>query len=57
MKIGIVGAGNVGSALAGHLRKLQHTVLIANSRGPETLYRVAQKTGAAPVALSEVARE
>ena len=56
MKIGIIGAGNVGSALAGHFRRLQHTVLIANSRGPETLSPVAQKTGATPVAILEAAR-
>jgi 8-hydroxy-5-deazaflavin:NADPH oxidoreductase len=56
MKIGLIGAGNIGSALAGHFRRLQHTVLIANSRGPETLSQVAQKTGATPVAISEVAK-
>jgi glycerol-3-phosphate dehydrogenase len=26
MKVGIIGAGNIGSALAGHFRKLLHTV-------------------------------
>ena len=57
MKIGIIGAGNIGSALAGHFHKLQHTVLIANSRGPGTLFKVAQETGATPVNLSEVAKE
>jgi 8-hydroxy-5-deazaflavin:NADPH oxidoreductase len=57
MKIGIIGAGNIGSALAGHFRKLRHGVLIANSRGPQTLSQVAQKTGAIPVAISEVARD
>jgi len=57
MKIGIIGAGNIGSALAGYFNKLQHTVLIANSRGPETLSRVAQETGAIPVKISEVAKE
>lgn len=56
MKIGIIGAGNIGSALAVHFRKLRHTVLIANSRGPETLSQIAQKTGAAPVAVTEVAK-
>jgi predicted dinucleotide-binding enzyme len=56
MKIGIIGAGNIGSALAGHFRKFRHTVLIANSRGPETLSRVAQEAGASPVAISEVAK-
>jgi predicted dinucleotide-binding enzyme len=57
MKIGIIGAGNIGSALARYFHKLQHTVLIANSRGPETLSKVAQETGATPVNLSEVAKE
>ena len=55
MKIGIIGAGNIGSILAGHFRKLHHTVFIANSRGPETLSRVAQETGANPVPIAEVA--
>jgi 8-hydroxy-5-deazaflavin:NADPH oxidoreductase len=55
MKIGIIGAGNIGSALAGHFRKLRHTVLIANSRGPWTLSRVARETGATPVAIRGVA--
>ncbi len=56
MQIGIIGAGNIGSVLAGHFRKLQHTVLIANSRGPETLSQVARATGAVPVAISDVAK-
>jgi 8-hydroxy-5-deazaflavin:NADPH oxidoreductase len=55
MKIGIIGAGNIGSALASHFRRLQHTVSIANSRGPETLSEVARRTGATPVALPEAA--
>jgi predicted dinucleotide-binding enzyme len=57
MKIGIIGAGNIGSALALHFRKLDHTVLIANSRGSETLSRISQKTGASPVDIAEVAKE
>jgi predicted dinucleotide-binding enzyme len=56
MKIGIIGAGNIGSALAQHFRRLRHTVLIANSRGPETLSQLAQKTGAIPVDISQTAR-
>lgn len=56
MKIGIIGAGNIGLALAGHFRRLQHTVLIANSRGPETLSQVAQETGATPVAILGAAK-
>jgi 8-hydroxy-5-deazaflavin:NADPH oxidoreductase len=56
MKIGIIGAGNIGSALAGHFRTLVHDVLIANSRGPETLSQIAHKIGATPVDISEAAR-
>jgi 8-hydroxy-5-deazaflavin:NADPH oxidoreductase len=56
MKIGIIGAGNIGSALAQHFHRLGHTVLIANSRGPETLSQLAQKTGAIPVDISQTAR-
>ena len=56
MKIGILGAGNIGSALALHFRRLRHTVLIANSRGPETLSQVARETGAIPVAAAKAAK-
>jgi predicted dinucleotide-binding enzyme len=56
MNIGIIGAGHIGSALAVRLTSLGHSVRIANSRGPETLKDVAQKTGAAPVTAQEAAR-
>jgi predicted dinucleotide-binding enzyme len=55
MNIGIIGAGHIGSALAGRLTSLGHSVKIANSRGPETLKDVAQKTGATPVTAQEAA--
>jgi predicted dinucleotide-binding enzyme len=56
MDIGIIGAGHIGSALAVRLVSLGHSVYIANSRGPETLKDVAQKTGAKPVTAQEAAR-
>ncbi|MBO3273022.1 NADPH-dependent F420 reductase [Hymenobacter defluvii] len=56
MNIGIIGAGNIGSALAVRLTSLGHTVYIANSRGPETLGDVAQNTGATPVTVREAAQ-
>jgi predicted dinucleotide-binding enzyme len=56
MNIGIIGAGHIGSALATRLVSLGHSVHIANSRGPETLQDVAQKTGAKPVTAQEAAR-
>jgi predicted dinucleotide-binding enzyme len=55
MIIGMIGSGNIGSALAQYLTKLGHRVMIANSRGPETLGKVALETGATPVTLDEAA--
>jgi predicted dinucleotide-binding enzyme len=45
MKIGIVGAGSIGSTLARKLANAGHSVAIANSRGPETLTKLADETG------------
>jgi predicted dinucleotide-binding enzyme len=53
MRIGIVGAGNIGSALARHLVELGHEVTIANSRGPDTLRDVAAQTGARAVTVEQ----
>ncbi|RKH30600.1 NADP oxidoreductase [Corallococcus praedator] len=46
MKIGIIGAGYIGGTLARRWVELGHEVVIANSRGPETLKEVAAETGA-----------
>lgn len=56
MKIGIIGAGNIGGTLARHFARLGHDVSIANSRGPETLERLATETGATAVTVPEAAR-
>lgn len=37
MRIGIIGAGRIGSTLARHFAGIGHDVALANSRGPETL--------------------
>lgn len=55
MNIGIIGAGHIGSALATRLVSLGHSVQIANSRGPDTLKDVAEKTGAKAVTAQEAA--
>jgi 8-hydroxy-5-deazaflavin:NADPH oxidoreductase len=55
MKIGIIGAGNIGGALTRRLRSLGHEVFVANSRGPESLAGLAKKTGAKPVSVTAAA--
>lgn len=49
MKIGIIGAGNIGSVLALRFGENGHEVRIANSRGPASLADIARETGAAAV--------
>ncbi|WP_329166170.1 NAD(P)-binding domain-containing protein [Streptomyces sp. NBC_01717] len=56
MKIGIIGAGNIGGNLTRRLTTLGHDVSVANSRGPETLAALAEETGATPVIAAEAAR-
>ncbi len=56
MKIGIIGAGQIGATLTRRLTKLGHKVSVANSRGPETLAGLAQETGAKAVTVAEAAR-
>ena len=61
--IGIIGAGNIGSALARALSGLGYDVVIANSRGPETLTdlvaelgpKVTAATAAEAAAAAEIA--
>ena len=56
MKIGIIGAGNIGGTLTRRLTALGHSVFVANSRGPETLRALAEETGATPVSAKEAAQ-
>jgi len=49
MRIGIIGAGQIGGALARHLARLGHQVSIANSRGPDSLTGRAAEIGATAV--------
>ena len=56
MKIGIIGAGNIGGTLARRLAPLGHQVSVANSRGPESLAAFARESGARAVTVEEAAR-
>jgi 8-hydroxy-5-deazaflavin:NADPH oxidoreductase len=44
--IGIIGAGSIGQAIAGQMSKAGCAVIISNSRGPDSLTRVARELGA-----------
>ncbi|WP_445330476.1 NADPH-dependent F420 reductase [Streptomyces sp. GSL17-111] len=45
MRIGIIGAGRIGSTLAGHFDRIGHEVLISNARGPRTLSGLVAELG------------
>ena len=51
MKIGIIGAGQIGGTLTRRLTALGHDVAVANSRGPKSLADLAAETGAKPVSV------
>lgn len=56
MKIGIIGAGNIGGNLTRRFTAVGHEVRVANSRGPETLADLAAETGATAVSVAEAAQ-
>lgn len=56
MKIGIIGAGNIGATLARKLVDAGHDVKIANSKGPDTLADIAKDTGAEAVTKEDAVK-
>lgn len=54
MKIGIIGAGNIGGILARKFRILNYPVLLTNSRGPQSLKAFADETGVIPTDVKEL---
>jgi predicted dinucleotide-binding enzyme len=56
MKIGIIGAGQIGGTLTRRLAQLGHEVFVANSRGPLSLAGLAKETGAKAVTAAAAAR-
>jgi len=56
MKIGIIGAGNIGGTLTRRLTALGHEVSVANSRGPDTLADLTAETGARATTVADAAR-
>lgn len=49
MKIGIIGAGNIGATLARKLAACGHEVKLANSKSPHTLQNLANEIGVSAV--------
>jgi len=47
MKIGIIGAGGIGQAFAGHMARAGLEVILSNNHGPESLAATAKKLGGA----------
>ncbi len=56
MKIGIIGAGHIGQAIARLAVAKGHEVKISNSRGPETLTDIARKIGCSTGTAEEASR-
>ena len=56
MKIGIIGAGEIGGTLTRRFTALGHEVSVANSRGPDTLTGLVKETGATAVTARDAAR-
>jgi predicted dinucleotide-binding enzyme len=50
MKVGFIGAGNVTRTIGRHLNTAGHTVVVSNSRGPETLAHFVADLGAGATA-------
>jgi len=57
MKIGIIGAGNIGGNLTRRLTALGHDVTVANSRGVESLAELVAETGAKAATAATAANE
>ncbi|TFW21363.1 NADPH-dependent F420 reductase [Duganella callida] len=57
MKIGIIGAGQIGATLVQRWRQAGHQVKIANARGPHTLAALAAATGATAVTVHDAMRD
>lgn len=57
MKIGIIGAGNIGATIAKKLAAAGHTVKLAGSKGPEDIREKAEEIGTIPVAAQDAVKD
>lgn len=57
MRIGIIGAGNIGGTLAGKFVAAGHEVKLAASKGPESIREKAGQIGATAVAVEDTVKD
>jgi 8-hydroxy-5-deazaflavin:NADPH oxidoreductase len=57
LRIGIIGTGGIGANLTLKLSAAGHAVRVANTRGPESMTELAEKSGAIAATLDEVGRD
>jgi 8-hydroxy-5-deazaflavin:NADPH oxidoreductase len=57
MKIGIIGAGNIGGTLTRRFTAVGHNVKVANTHGPQSLAALASETGAKAVDVADAVRD
>lgn len=57
MKIGIIGAGNIGATLARKLAAGGHKIKLANARGPDSIRELAREVGAAAVTREDAVKD
>ena len=53
MNVAVIGTGNIGRELARALPGANHTVTLANSRGPESLEDLAEELGARAATVAD----
>jgi 8-hydroxy-5-deazaflavin:NADPH oxidoreductase len=57
MRIGIIGAGNIGATLARKLAASGHEVKLANSKGPDSIRDLARDLGAVALSKEQAVRD
>jgi len=57
INIGLIGPGEIGAVIVRKLRDAGYPVKMANSKGPDSLKKLAAETGAKPVSVEEVVQD
>jgi len=57
MNIGLIGPGEIGAVIVRKFRDAGYPVKMANSKGPDSLKKLAAETGANPVSVEEVVQD